>query len=90
MVFERGPLAFIKGTIQLVRQFITEGSPMQHLAIAAASQISERVAVLTTLQRHLATLLAEVFREILSIDLDLKHSQRAVECVPYTNFLFLM
>jgi nuclear-control-of-ATPase protein 2 len=64
MVFERGPLAFIEGTIQLVRGLITQGSPMQHLAIAAASQISERVAVLTTLQRHLATLLAEIHKEI--------------------------
>lgn len=64
MVFERGPLAFIEGTIQLVRGLITQGSPMQHLAIAAASQISERVAVLTTLQRHLAILLAEIHKEI--------------------------
>lgn len=64
MVFERGPLAFIEGTIHLVREFITEGSPMQRLANAADSQISERVTILTTVQRHLATLLAEIHKEI--------------------------
>lgn len=64
MVFERGPLAFIEGTIGLVRGFITEGSPMQRLANAAASQISERVTILTTVQRNLATLLAEIHKEM--------------------------
>lgn len=64
MVFERGPLAFIEGTIDLVRRFITEGSPMQRLANAAASQISERVTILTTIQRNLATLLAEIHKEM--------------------------
>lgn len=64
MVFERGPLAFIEGTIDLVRRFITEGSPMQRLANAAASQISERVTILTTVQRNLATLLAEIHKEM--------------------------
>lgn len=66
MVFERGPLAFIEGTIDLVRRFITEGSPMQRLANAAAFQISERVTILTTVQRNLATLLAEIHKEIAS------------------------
>lgn len=64
MVFERGSLAFIEGTIDLVRRFITEGSPMQRLANAAASQISERVTILTTIQRNLATLLAEIHKEM--------------------------
>lgn len=64
MVFERGPLAFIEGTIDMVRRFITEGSPMQRLANAAASQISERVTILTTIQRNLATLLAEIHKEM--------------------------
>lgn len=64
MVFERGPLAFIEGTIQLLHGFITEGSPLQHLANVAASGISKNVEELTNLQRHLATLLAEIHKEI--------------------------
>lgn len=64
MVFERGPLAFIEGTIQLVHGFITEDSPLQHLANVAASRIYKNVEELTTLQRHLATLLAEIHKEI--------------------------
>ncbi|GLJ53994.1 hypothetical protein SUGI_1154920, partial [Cryptomeria japonica] len=59
MVFERGPWAFFEGTAQIIRGFLIEGSPVKHLSLAAASQISERVAELTALQCYLATFIAQ-------------------------------
>ncbi|KAL4203310.1 hypothetical protein AMTRI_Chr01g127210 [Amborella trichopoda] len=64
MVFERGPLAFIRGTVQLLRGYASEGSSMQHLVLSAAERISERIAVLTCLQNHLAMFLAQVYIEV--------------------------
>ncbi|KAF2291799.1 hypothetical protein GH714_035657 [Hevea brasiliensis] len=64
MIFERGPRAFVDGTVQLVQQCVVEGPSMQHLSQSASAYISERLAVLTTLRRVLATLLAEVYMEV--------------------------
>ncbi|XP_010244420.1 PREDICTED: protein DGS1, mitochondrial isoform X2 [Nelumbo nucifera] len=64
MVFERGPQAFIDGTFQLIRGCFTEGSSIQHLCYSAAAQISERIAVLTSLRYCLATFLAQVYMEV--------------------------
>lgn len=60
MIFERGPLAFIDGAVQLIRGCADEGSSMQHLCHSASSHISERVAVLSSLRCALATFLAQV------------------------------
>lgn len=60
MVFERGPRAFIDGTVQFLREYIAEGSTMQHLCQSASAYISERIVVLSTLRCALATFLAEV------------------------------
>lgn len=60
MIFERGPRAFIHGTIKLIRVCVAEGSSMQHLCRSAASHISERIKVLSCLQSELAIFLAQV------------------------------
>ena len=60
MIFERGPRAFIDGTVQFVRGRVAEGSSMQHLCHSASSHISERITVLTSLRCVLATFLAQV------------------------------
>ncbi|XP_077218098.1 dgd1 suppressor 1 [Tasmannia lanceolata] len=64
MIFERGPRAFIEGTIQLIRGCVTDGTPMQRLCHSALTMISDRIAVLTHLQYCLATFLAEVYVEV--------------------------
>ncbi|XP_058008921.1 protein DGS1, mitochondrial isoform X3 [Hevea brasiliensis] len=64
MIFERGPRAFVDGTVQLVQQCVVEGPSMQHLCQSASAYISERLAALTTLRRVLATLLAKVYMEV--------------------------
>uniref|UniRef100_A0A2N9FXL1 Uncharacterized protein n=1 Tax=Fagus sylvatica TaxID=28930 RepID=A0A2N9FXL1_FAGSY len=64
MIFERGPRAFIDGTVQLVRGCVAEGSSMQHLCHSASSHISERITVLTSLRCALATFLAQIYMEV--------------------------
>ncbi|XP_058107357.1 protein DGS1, mitochondrial isoform X2 [Magnolia sinica] len=64
MVFERGPRAFINGTVQLIRGYSTEDSTMEHLSHSAAATITERIAILTRLQKCLATFLAQVYMEV--------------------------
>ncbi|XP_030959019.1 protein DGS1, mitochondrial [Quercus lobata] len=64
MIFERGPLAFIDGAVQLIRGCADEGSSMQHLCHSASSHISERVAVLSSLRCALATFLAQIYMEV--------------------------
>lgn len=60
MIFERGPLAFIDGAVQLIRGCADEGSSIQNLCHSASSHISERIAVLSSLRCALATFLAQV------------------------------
>lgn len=60
MVFERGPRAFIDGTIQLICDYVAEGSSMQQLSHSASTHIHERIAILTSLMFSLATFLAQV------------------------------
>ncbi|KAI3910260.1 hypothetical protein MKW92_027809 [Papaver armeniacum] len=64
MVFERGPRAFINGTVQLIRGCSMEGSPLQQLCHSAATEISEKIAVLTSLRCCLATFLSQVYVEV--------------------------
>ncbi|KAF5181898.1 Dgs1 protein [Thalictrum thalictroides] len=64
MVFERGPHAFIDGTLQLLRGCETNGSRMQYLYHSAAAHITERIAILTNLRHCLATFLAQVYMEV--------------------------
>ncbi|KAI8573304.1 hypothetical protein RHMOL_Rhmol01G0267300 [Rhododendron molle] len=64
LLFERGPRAFIHGTIRLVRECVVDGSGMQNLSRSASSHISERITVLTTLRYHLATFLTQVYIEV--------------------------
>ncbi|XP_038988228.1 protein DGS1, mitochondrial-like isoform X2 [Phoenix dactylifera] len=76
MIFERGPRAFIDGTYELINRLVTDGSPIQHLCCSASDMISEKIAVLTSLQHYLATFLAQVhlevnkYREVLTEDSD--------------------
>lgn len=60
MLFERGPRALIDETVHLVRRRVAKGSHTQHLCHSASSQISERIAILSSLQCCLATFLAQV------------------------------
>lgn len=64
MIFERGPRAFIDGTVQLIRECVAEGSSMQHLCHSASAHISERITMLTKLRYSIATFLAEVYMEV--------------------------
>ncbi|KAH7862145.1 hypothetical protein Vadar_000722 [Vaccinium darrowii] len=64
LIFERGPRAFIHGTIRLIRECVVEGSGMHNLSRSAAAYISERITVLTTLRYYLATFLAQVYIEV--------------------------
>ena len=60
MLFERGPRALFDETVKLIRGSDVEGSHIQHLCHSASSQISERIAILSSLRCSLATLLAQV------------------------------
>lgn len=64
MVLERGPHAFVDGTIQLIRGYDGEGSSIQNMYLSASAHISERVAILTSLRSSLATFLAQFYMEI--------------------------
>ncbi|KAF9621114.1 hypothetical protein IFM89_016608 [Coptis chinensis] len=61
MFFQRGPRAFVDGTIQLLSG---RGSRLQYLCHSAAAHISQRVAILTSLRHCLATFLAQVYTEV--------------------------
>lgn len=60
MLFARGPRAFFDGTIQFIREFVTEGSRAHHLILSTSAHISERIAILSSLRCSLAAFLAEV------------------------------
>uniref|UniRef100_A0A5B7BSF1 Nuclear control of ATPase protein 2 n=1 Tax=Davidia involucrata TaxID=16924 RepID=A0A5B7BSF1_DAVIN len=64
MIFERGPRAFIDGTVQLIREYVAEGSGTQHLCHSASAYIYERITILTSLRYSLATFLAQVYMEV--------------------------
>ncbi|KAK6925507.1 Nuclear control of ATP synthase 2 [Dillenia turbinata] len=64
LMFERGPWAFIDGTIQFLRESYMDGLRMQHLCHSASCYISERINMLTTLRNSLATFLAKVYVEV--------------------------
>ncbi|XWS73677.1 hypothetical protein CRYUN_Cryun02cG0149100 [Craigia yunnanensis] len=64
LFFERGPRAFVNGTVQLMRESVTDGSAMQHLSHSASAYISERIAVLSALRCSLAAFLAEFYVEV--------------------------
>ncbi|XP_011090263.1 protein DGS1, mitochondrial isoform X2 [Sesamum indicum] len=71
MICERGPCAFINGTVQLIRDCLADGSSMQKLYCSASSHISERISVLTSLRYYLAAFLAKVYTEVDAIGEDL-------------------
>lgn len=65
MVCERGPRAFVDGTLHLFRQYLTEGSFKLRLTTQSAyAFISERIIALTDLRNALATFLAEIYLEV--------------------------
>ncbi|XWS52643.1 hypothetical protein CRYUN_Cryun11dG0088500 [Craigia yunnanensis] len=64
MIFERGPRAFVNGSVQLMRESVTDGSAMLHLSNSASAYISERIAVLSSLRCSLAAFLAEFYIEV--------------------------
>ncbi|XP_050377157.1 protein DGS1, mitochondrial [Argentina anserina] len=64
MVLERGPQAFVDGTIQLLSGYDGESSSVQNMYLSASAHISERIAVLTSLRSSLATFLAQFYMDI--------------------------
>ncbi|KAG8371056.1 hypothetical protein BUALT_Bualt13G0047200 [Buddleja alternifolia] len=64
MICERGPYAFINGTVQMIRDCLADGSSIQKLHCSASSHISERISVLNSLRYSLATFLAKVYMEV--------------------------
>ncbi|KAL6563725.1 hypothetical protein OROGR_002684 [Orobanche gracilis] len=64
MICERGPSAFINGTLQLIRDSLADGSSTQKLYCSASSHISERISVLTSLRYFMASFLAKVYMEV--------------------------
>lgn len=60
MLFERGPWAFVDGTIKLVKDSVVEGSSIKQLCYSASSHISQRITMLNGLRSSLATFLAQV------------------------------
>ncbi|XP_022752415.1 protein DGS1, mitochondrial isoform X1 [Durio zibethinus] len=64
MIFERGPRAFVNGTVQLIHESVADGSAMQHLSHSASAYISERIAVLSALRCSVSTFLAEFYVEV--------------------------
>ncbi|XP_057497856.1 protein DGS1, mitochondrial-like isoform X2 [Actinidia eriantha] len=64
LIFERGPRAFIEGTVRLIRECVVEGSGMQNICHSASAKISERITVLTSLRYYLATFLAQIYKEV--------------------------
>ncbi|KAL3626550.1 hypothetical protein CASFOL_030099 [Castilleja foliolosa] len=64
MLCERGPSAFISGTLQLIRDFSDGGFSMRKFYCSSSSHISERIRVLTGLRYCMATFLANVYMEV--------------------------
>ncbi|KAL3620285.1 hypothetical protein CASFOL_035197 [Castilleja foliolosa] len=64
MICERGPSAFISGTLQLIRDSLADGSSVEKFYCSASSHISERISVLTSLKYSMATFLAKVYTEV--------------------------
>ncbi|TYI12803.1 hypothetical protein ES332_A08G013700v1 [Gossypium tomentosum] len=64
MIFERGPRAFVNGSVQLMREAVTDGSAMQNLSQSSSVYISERIAVLSSLRCSLAVFLAQFYVEV--------------------------
>ncbi|GMH10333.1 hypothetical protein Nepgr_012174 [Nepenthes gracilis] len=62
-ILERGPRAFIDGTVKLLRNFISEDSSMQ-LCRSASAFIAERIIILDSLRYFLATFLAQLYMEV--------------------------
>ncbi|GAB2239383.1 hypothetical protein Droror1_Dr00025296 [Drosera rotundifolia] len=63
-ILERGPGAFLSGTLQLFHTFMSESSSMQQLSHSASAYIVERITILDGLRYRLATFLAQVYLEI--------------------------
>ncbi|KAL9234830.1 hypothetical protein vseg_009655 [Gypsophila vaccaria] len=61
MLFQRGPKALLRGSAELVRNFIAEDSSFQILCHTASDFIAERVTVLDSLKHMLAKFLAQVY-----------------------------
>ncbi|CAM8963542.1 hypothetical protein QQ045_005958 [Rhodiola kirilowii] len=64
MLFERGPHAFVNGTVQFIHKYATEGSSARHIFHSASAYISERIRVLTSLRYSLAAFLGQVYIEV--------------------------
>lgn len=64
MIFERGPRAFLDGSFLFMREFVREGSALQHLCHSVSSQISEKITILSSLRYALASFLTQVYMEI--------------------------
>lgn len=60
MIFERGPRAFLDGSFLFMREFVREGSALQHLCHSVSSQISEKITILSSLRYALASFLTQV------------------------------
>lgn len=61
MMFERGPVAFVKESRNFVRKTLSEdSSAVQHLCQLSSSHMSHRIRVLMELRSALASFLAQV------------------------------
>ncbi|KAL0874530.1 hypothetical protein Bca101_024235 [Brassica carinata] len=64
MIFERGPVAFVNETTNLVRKSLSEDSAVQHLCQVSSSHMSDRMRVLMELRSALASFLAQLYVEL--------------------------
>lgn len=64
MICERGPHAFFNGTVQLIRDCVSDEFGKQHTYGLASSFIAERITVLSSLRYCLATFLAQIYMEV--------------------------
>ncbi|XP_019197847.1 PREDICTED: protein DGS1, mitochondrial isoform X2 [Ipomoea nil] len=71
MICGRGPCAFFNGTVQLIRDYVSDGSGKQHTYGLASSYISERINVLSSLRYCLATFLAQIYMVVDTAGYDL-------------------
>ncbi|EPS59342.1 hypothetical protein M569_15465, partial [Genlisea aurea] len=71
MICERGPSAFLDGTLHLVHDFLSDGSSIQKLYQSAYSYVSKRISVFSSLRYFLSTFLAKFYTEVETIGEDL-------------------
>ncbi|KAG0590203.1 hypothetical protein KC19_1G080900 [Ceratodon purpureus] len=64
MMFERGPIAFLRGLRKIARSFLLESTLTSGLVSAAYTRINERVTMLNTLRKRLAIIIGQVHLQV--------------------------